>query len=132
MGEQLPPNVKRGASLKGNEYGWQVSAFPEALTHAKSQGFGCLGGQFQFRLVDGTYEMYWLSADSTNRRDGEKWSEYSQRSCSEVLSKFEDLVARTDFAKEAASWRLDTSALESLVFVAYFVTESEFAQLSAK
>lgn len=132
MAERLPHNVMRGASLRGTEYGWQVSAFPEALSHAKSQGFGCLGGQFEFRAADGTYEMYWLSADPTGRCDGEKWPDYSQRSCSEVLSKFQDLVGKTDFAKEAASWRLGTSALESLVFVAYFVTESDFDQLSAK
>ena len=132
MAQQLPHNVTSGASLRGNEYGWQVSTFPEAMAHAKSQGLGCLGGQFQFRLADGTYEMYWLSADPTDRRDGEKWSDYSQRSCAEVLSKFQDLVGKTDFAKEAASWHLGASALESLVFVAYFVTESEFLQLSAK
>ena len=75
--------------------------------------------------------MYWLRADSINRRDEEEWSEYAQSSCSEVLSKFEDLVAKTDFAKEAASWSLDPSALESLVFVAYFVTESDFLELAA-
>jgi hypothetical protein len=127
----LPADIARGASLRGNEYGWQVSAFPEALANAKSQGFACLGGQFQFRVSDGIYEMYWLSADSTDRRAGEAWPDYSRRSCSEVLIKFEALASKTDFAKEATNWRLDASAAQTLVFVAHFVTESEFAQLRA-
>jgi len=127
----LPPEVANGASFRGNEYGWQLSAFPEALTQARSRGFACLGGQFQFRLPDSTCEMYWLSADPTDRRLGEGWSDYSERSCSEVLSKFDALVSKTDFAKEAAGWRLEVNAVKDLVFVAYFVTESEFAELSA-
>lgn len=75
--------------------------------------------------------MYWLSADSTDRRAEEAWVDYSRRSCSEVLNKFEDLVSKTDFAKEATSWRFDVRAVQTLVFVAYFVTESESAELSA-
>ncbi len=75
--------------------------------------------------------MYWLSADSTDRHADEAWPDYSKRSCSEVLAKFETLVSKTDFAKEAANWRLDVSAVHALVFVAYFVTESEFAKISA-
>ena len=127
----LPPDIARGASLRGNEYGWQISAFPEALTNARSQGFACLGGQFQFRMPAGIYEMYWLSADSTDRRAGETWADYSQRSCSEVLDKFNDLISKTDFAKEAANWRPHASSIEGLVFVAYFETEASLAELSA-
>lgn len=129
MNFQLPPDIATGSSLRGNEYGWKISAFPEALARAKSQGFGCLGGQFQFRMPDGTYEMYWLSADSTERRTEEAWIDYARRSCSEVLDKFDNLVSKTDFAKEAVNWRLDVSAIQTLVFVADFVTESEFIEL---
>ncbi len=127
----LPSEIAKGASLRGNEYGWPISAFPEALAKARSLGFACLGGQFQFRSPDSTREMYWLSANSTDRRDHESWLDLSNRSCSEVISKFEDLVSKTDFVKEAANWKLDASATETLVFVAYFESESTFAEISA-
>ena len=127
----LPPDVARRASLRGNEYGWPISVFPEALIAAKSHGLACLGGQFQFRLSESIYEMYWLSADSTDRRSGETWADYSQRSCAEVLDKFKEFVSKTDFAREAANWRLHASAIDSIVFVAYFETEASLAELSA-
>jgi len=127
----LPPDVARRASLRGNEYGWPISVFPEALIAAKSHGLACLGGQFQFRLSESIYEMYWLNADSTDRSDGETWGDYSERSCTEVLEKFNEVVSKADFAKEAARWRLNTSAIGSLVFVAYFETEASLAELSA-
>lgn len=130
--QPLPPDVVRGASLRGNEYGWKIADFPTAAANAKLHHYGCLGGQFQFRTPDGTYEMYWLSADPSERRDGETWHDYCERSCSEVLSKFEKLMATTDFVTEAANWQLHPSAVQSLVFVADFVTESELAKLSTK
>lgn len=131
MSGSLPPDVVNGASLRGNEYGWRIHDFLGALSAAKSRGLACLGGQFQFRLRDGTYEMYWLNADSTNRCNGEAWADYSERSCSEVHDKFRDLVSKTDFAKEASKWGLISSAVEGLVFVAYFETESSLPPLSA-
>ena len=104
MDEVLPQDIAQGATLRGNEYGWRVSFFPDALARAVARGYVCLGGQFQFRLDDGaTCEMYWLAADSGGRADGECWTDYSRRSCSEVLQKFRHLVSSTDFDKEAAS-----------------------------
>ncbi|MGD0759078.1 MAG: hypothetical protein ABR921_09245 [Candidatus Sulfotelmatobacter sp.] len=131
MNSLLPPAIAKGASLRGNEYGWPISAFPEALAKARSLGFACIGGQFQFRLPDSICEMYWLSADPAGRRDDEPWSDFSNRSCSEVMSKFEDLVSKTDFVREAANWKLDARDAETLVFVAYFESESTFAEISA-
>jgi hypothetical protein len=127
----LPPEIAKEASFRGNEYGWPIPAFPDALIKARSLGFACLGGQFQFRFPDGTYEMYWLSANSSDRRDGESWSEYANRSCTEVMEKFSQLVPKADFVKEAARWHLDGGALEKLVFVAYFESELTFAEISA-
>ena len=106
-----------------------MSAFSAALLAAQSHGLACLGGQFQFRLAEGTYEMYWLNAESTEKRSGETWAGYSNRSCSEVLDRFNDLVSKTDFAQEAAGWKLQESAVEDLVFVAYFETETSLAEL---
>jgi hypothetical protein len=34
MGDDLPPDLLEGAALRGNEYGWTVSSFPNALTTA--------------------------------------------------------------------------------------------------
>src|ERR1700675_3318134 len=97
MKDVLPPDVLQGAVLRGNEYGWSVSSFADALAIADAHGYGCLGGQFQFRLDDGSpCEMYWLAADSKARANGESWVNYSHRSCSEVLNKFLQLLSVTD------------------------------------
>ena len=127
----LPDKIAKGASLRGDEYAWAISAFPEALAEAKAMGFACISGQFQFRLPDSICEMYWLDADATDQRDGELWADFSNRSCTEVLNKFQQLLSKTDFAKEAANWNLSATALETLVFVAYFESESTFAEISA-
>ncbi|HSS97100.1 MAG TPA: hypothetical protein VLK33_08720 [Terriglobales bacterium] len=122
----LPSDIAQGATLRGNEYGWIISSFPDALARVESQGYASLGGQFQFRLEDGSIcEMYWLNAEANDRKTGESWTSYSHRSCSEVLNKFKHLMSVTDFKKEALNWtsvRID--AVSNLVFVAYFVKES--------
>jgi hypothetical protein len=128
--DDLPSDVVGGAALRGDEYGWSTISFPVALDRAEAHGYACLGGQFQFRLGDGsTCEMYWLSADSKERQPGEPWAEYSRRSCSEVKQDFHRLISKTDFSKEASGWNLPPAATENLVFVAYFVTESDLARL---
>lgn len=131
----LPPEIAQGASARGNEYGWTLEAFRQALVKAQVLGYACLGGQFQFRLNDGTYEMYWIDADSTDRREGEPWAEYVRRSCGEVLGGFNAAVASADFPKEASSWPSLATAMaqglniaDYLVFVASFVTEAELAE----
>jgi hypothetical protein len=124
----LPLDISQGAMPRGNEYGWSVSSFPDALARAEAHGFACLGGQFQFRLEEATCEMYWLEATSKERVQRESWVEYCHRSCSEVLSGFRCLVSATDFVKEASSWpSVQIDPTKSLVFVAYFVTESDLA-----
>jgi hypothetical protein len=128
--DDLPADVVEGATLRGNEYGWPVTSFRVALDRAEAHGYACLGGQFQFRLADGsTCEMYWLSADSKERLLGEPWAEYSRRSCSEVKQNFERLISEKDFTTEASGWSLPPGAAENLVFVAYFVTELDLARL---
>jgi hypothetical protein len=117
------------------EYGWAPSEFPKAVARAEAQGFACLGGQFQYRLSDGsTCEMYWLNADATERRQDEPWADYVRRSCSEVMERFTQLAAKTDFTSEASNWPsfqevIVRSLPEVLFFAAYFVTESEYVIL---
>jgi hypothetical protein len=110
------------------------------LLAAERLGLARLGGQFQFRFDDSIYELYWLSADPTDRRDAEVWLDYVHRSCSEVSKEFDRLVRATDFSAIAqqlpSDLRCKVMAAEFdltrvLVFVAYFVTEREFGQLSA-
>jgi hypothetical protein len=133
MVKVLPAQVSQGATLRANEYGWSVAAFPDALAEAEGRGYACLGGQFQFRLEDGgTCEMYWLNADSEDRAPGESWADYCHRSCSEVRNGFQRLVDKTDFGAEASSWGLQAESTRSLVFVAYFVTEADLANIAAK
>lgn len=129
--DTLPPDVLEGATLRGNEYGWNVSSFPHAVARAEANAYACLGGQFQFRLEDGsTCEMYWLNADSGERATGESWPNYVHRSCSEVLDAFQRLLPDTDFRKEASNWAVQINPERDLVFVAYFITENEWASLS--
>jgi hypothetical protein len=130
---ELPPQVVEGARIAGNEYGWQIPSFPDALANAEALGYACIGGQFQFRLDGGTCEMYWLSADSNPRELGESWLAFSRRSCSEVKSGFEKLLTETDFVKQAMEWlpvreamKEGLDPIQKLVFVAYFVGEAEW------
>ena len=125
----LPSDVVEGVMLHGDEYGWSVASFPVALERAEAHGYACLGGQFQFRLDAATCEMYRLSADSQERLPGESWPDYSRRSCSEVRQNFQRLISQTDFRKEALEWNFPPPFTRSLVFVAYFVTESDLAEL---
>ncbi len=131
--DALPFDVVQDAILQGNEYAWSPESFPVALTRAEAHGLACLGGQFQFRLNDGsTCEMYWLSSDSKERASGESWSDYCRRSCSEVRENFARVMSKTDFSKEALGWNLPPSVTRNLVFVAYFITEMELAELEIR
>jgi hypothetical protein len=128
----LPEELAAGAVISGNEYGWPLSLFPETARCAEALGYACLGGQFQFLTPVGTCEMYWLAADSSDRKSTESWDSYCRRSNAEVLDKFSTIVSETDFLAEAAKWEVleveierGLDVLATLVFVAYFVTEKE-------
>ena len=136
MGQPFPETLARGARLSGSEYGWLIESFPQAVRTASELSFACLGGQFQFRTDRSTCEMYWLNADSSERRGDESWAAYVSRSCCEVADAFDRLVKSSDFIAEAAKWPAlaeelgpDADPVENLVFVAYFVSELEAAGL---
>lgn len=97
----LPPNVLSKGTLRGKEYAWPLADVEETVRAAAGCGLATLGGQVQFRTPDGTYELYWLCADSTDRRLNEPWEAYVTRSASEVLAAFANLRAHTDFLAEA-------------------------------
>jgi hypothetical protein len=127
---ELPADIAAGASLRGGEYGWPLDLFPHALERACARGYGCLGGEFQFRTPTGIYEMYWLSVEVDDRDPREAWDSFRERSCKETLERFEEKRRGTDFLAEARTgWGGSTdlfgskSPLESLCFVADFVCE---------
>ena len=133
---ELPSEITTGADLRGNEFGWPISSFRDALAKAEALGYACLGGQFQFRLDDCTCEMYWLNADSKERKPEETWTAYCERTCFEVKLSFERIARETDFVKEAMEWAPVRQAavdgvdpMQWLVFVAYFVDETVWSKL---
>lgn len=132
----LPPEIARDASFDGQEYGWRILSFPTTLAAAERLGFACLGGQLQFRINGSIFEMYWLNADASDRLPNELWLDYVQRSCSEVGRTFAELVRNLNIQKVVQEWPALNAMLasgidasESLVFVAYFVTQEEFTAL---
>jgi hypothetical protein len=113
--------------VRGNEYAWPLSAVEEVVTAARACGLANLGGQAQFRIPEGTCELYWLAADSSARLPGEPWDRYVNRSADEVLARFRDVRQRTDFIQEGLVFEVLRGLHErgadlnhSLCFVLYF------------
>jgi hypothetical protein len=123
----LPPAILAKASLRGNEYAWPFEAVEDTIIAAQASGLATLGGQVQFRIPDGTCEMYWLDADASDRRDDEPWPEFVSRSARDVLAGFRQKVLSADFLAEARQWpilreKIDAgvNVMDFLCFVLYF------------
>ncbi len=136
----LPEDMLATANRESSEEAWRLADFPAVLQRASLHRLACIGGQFQFRGLIGTAEMYWLNADSAPRRQGEDWDGYVERANSEVLSIFTRIVRQTDFRAEARQWKHISDAIECgaisdptehLYFVAYFNREPEIAEQDA-
>ena len=131
----LPEDMLENASIE-NEIGWKRNNFQTILRRARQHGLACLGGQFQFRFEDGTCEMYWLDADSTERKSDESWQNYVQRSLDEVSHNFSRLCATANFEREIDNWEFvrmkreqGIDPMQYLWFVADFLTEDEYNEL---
>jgi hypothetical protein len=137
---ELPSELTVTADLRGNEYAWRPQDFPDTLSRAASLGLACLGGQFQFRVPDSTYEMYWREANSGERAEGEKWADYVIRSEREVREGFTRLLETVDFRRDAHDFdhlrqMIADEAfvpLKYLCFVAYFVDERDYKGLTKR
>ena len=134
----LPQQLTDGAVHRDKEYAWELGAFPQALENAPGLGYACLGGQFWFLSQDGSlYEPFWLEANAADRTDGEQWSEYTLRSCAEVLTQFNALLESTSFVEEAKKFGTFAESVSSddfkakfrVLFNAYFVTEHDLFSL---
>lgn len=102
--KRLPETILKKAIRSGNEFGWRQTDFIETIETARNLKLGIVGGQVQYVLPDGTCELYWLAYDPTERQLGEDWIKYCNRTADETIKKFQDLITKTDFDKEASSF----------------------------
>ncbi len=124
----LPTEILQKAIVSGQEYGWKRTYFKEVVDKAVEVGLAIIGGQVQFKLPDGTCELYWHKYDTSERKSGENWKDYCQRSKEECLSQFEKLPTESelikdgiesfDFLKEKS--KTEISLEDYLIFILYF------------
>jgi hypothetical protein len=105
----LPTNRQLGGSIRRDSHLRPVYQIRVGLVEASAYRL--------YRHRFGTCEMYWLSVDSTERQVAEDWPAYCERSRTEVLDRFQQIVARTDFARtdfvqEALRWPVLKSEME--------------------
>ena len=124
----LPSEILQKAIVSGKEYGWKRSDFKKVIDKAVEIGLGIIGGQIQFNLPDGTCELYWHCYDTTERKLGESWKDYCERTKEECISQFEKLptnselikegIEKFDFLKEINKTNLNLN--DFLIFILYF------------
>lgn len=98
----FPPDLLARASLRGNEYAWPVEVIPEVIEQAKDRNLISIGGQLQFRFVEGAIcECYWIEVDTfkTVSRD-QPWPERVRQTAAAALFSFESLRSEHDFLAE--------------------------------
>src|SRR4051812_37356393 len=96
-GYELPKEMLKTASKVGNECAWSPTHVEEAMNLARQHGLETIGGQAQFRLSDGTCELYWVNVDPSKRKPGEPWLEWVNRSADEAIAKFRQRMAQTNW-----------------------------------
>jgi hypothetical protein len=123
----LSADILSNASLRGNEYAWAPAHVEAAINDARQRGLETSGGQAQFRLPDGTCELYWINIDPSKRKLDESWNRWVDRSANEAIEKFRQCMAQTDWKLEIQNWTFLREKAEShvdvmshLCFVLYF------------
>lgn len=81
---RLPAEVLACATGRGNEYAWRRHDLPMVFAAAEAAGLVILGGQVQFRVPNGTCELYWYDFGSSERRAGESRQEWIKRARQET------------------------------------------------
>jgi len=97
----LPEEIRKKAKESRNEFGWKQQGFKDVVETARQVPMAIVGGQVQYVFNDGTCELYWLSYDPDERQANEDWFPYCNRTASQSNEKFERLINKTDFEKEA-------------------------------
>lgn len=116
----------------GQEFGWRATDVSAVLAAAHRIALAAGGGQVQFIVADGTYELYWHSYDPTDRRPGEPWPAYVTRSHQEVVALLAALPEPSELVREAIESvpRLAEHAesgidlVNNLWYILYFEAES--------
>ena len=133
----LPPKILCKAVRSGNEYGWKREDFQDVLNIVSNANIGIIGGQVQFKLPNGTCELYWHQYDSNDQIPNEPWELYCQRTKKEVAKAFSKIPSNLELVKEATEY-FEFLAEEAnngvdieqyLIFIIYFNTlETEIEQ----
>jgi len=100
---RLPKAIREKAIRRCNEFGWRQQDFKDVIEAARQIPMAIIGGQVQYVFNDATCELYWLSYDSKEKQENEDWLTYCNRTVSEVIKQFDELINETDFDKEAIS-----------------------------
>jgi len=124
----LPTEILQKAIVSGKEYGWKRTDFKEVIDKAVDVGLGIIGGQVQFKLPDGTCELYWHKYDTTDRKSDENWQDYCLRTKEECLNQFDKIpndseliiegIESFEFLKEKSKIKIPLE--DYLIFILYF------------
>jgi hypothetical protein len=137
--ELLPHHLLMKANLKGLEYAWRKEDIREVIFTAKEYGLACLGGNVQFRIPDGTCDLYWLEYWADDRKPDESWRDFVSRSADECYLQIENMVNTKDIVREAyngfsilkeMAQKVDISIY--MWFILYFDTEEKYLELCKK
>lgn len=124
----LPTEILQKAIVSGKEYGWKRTDFKEVVDKAVEVGLGIIGGQIQFKLPDGTCELYWHKYDTTDRKSGESWENYCFRTKKECNEQFDSLPTDKELVQEGIEnfdflkkkHKENISFDDKLLFILYF------------
>lgn len=119
----------------GNEYVWNFNEIMNVAMDANSKSFAILGGQVQYIFPEGTYELYWINADTSPKNDSEKWLNYVNRSLSEFVKLFNTILSldiesealNSEFMKIMKDKYLDIDKYKYFIF--YPISEEEYNEL---
>lgn len=97
----LPKYILDKSIRSGNELGWRKNDVIEVFEAIRSVKLAILGGQIRYALPDGICELYWLCYDSSERKTGEDWASFCNRTVHECTDKFRQLISTKDIEKDA-------------------------------
>jgi hypothetical protein len=98
--KSLPEELADRATKLGDVWGWKYQDIPEVVKNCRKLDLAIFAGSFILIFPDGLFDIYWLGAYPKPRMTGEHWAQYVQRSCSEFLDSFNEMIAKLDFEKE--------------------------------
>ncbi len=116
---------------------WKASELPAVFQKAKELKIASIGGEPQFVLPDGIYDMYWIGINLKDQAGNETWEEYVIRSNDESLALLTKQIQTVDFQKLAAeepfvrASTLDKGVdpLAYLFYEMYFNSEQEISAI---